>query len=243
MKIGIFGDSYCDKSRLTNKEPIVWYNFLKTEYGHDIDCFGEWGSSILFSAKLIKEHATKYDLVIWCVTTPGRFSFPNSSSDRAYNITTSWDECHTDDPDLAKKHQVCLDYLKYVFDWETENLVGESVVKHIQNLFGNIMVIPCFPPPLSAEFNLYKVCENEADVYFPGKKIHEIYEDYLDTRAGHLTLENHKILARLINDNLKPGVFQTSYDNFVKPTLPLDKIFKPKGFTLPNPLGYIPKLR
>jgi hypothetical protein len=88
------------------------------------------------------------------------------------------------------------------------------------------MIVPCFPPPLSANFNLYSVCEFETRCYFPGKQIHEVFKDYRDLRAGHLTLENHKILAELINDNLTPGVFQTGYDNFVKPTLPLEKIFQ-----------------
>lgn len=226
MKIGVFGDSYCDKVRVNEPVPVIWYNFLQKNYGHTVECFGEWGSSILFSAKLIEKYASNYDLVIWCVTTPGRFSFPDPSSDRSYHVTTAWDECRTTDPDLVKKHQVCLDYLKYVFDWETENLIGKSVVFRLQSQFSNLMIIPCFPPPLDAKFNLYTLCEQEARFYFPGKQLHEIYKDYRDTRPGHLTLKNHEILANLVNDNLKPGIFQTSYDNFVQPTLPLDQIFK-----------------
>lgn len=226
MKIGVFGDSYCDKARLNSDPPVVWHNFLKQDYGHTIECFGEFGSSILFSAQLIEQHAVNYDLVIWCLTTPGRFSFPGPTpEERSYHVTTSWDECHTKDIDLAKKHAVCVDYLKYVFDWKNESFVGKSIVSYIQSTFSNIMIIPCFPPPLSANFNLYGLCEREAQAFFPGKELHEIYKDYRDIRAGHLTLENHEILARLVNDSLTPGVFQTSYDNFVSPTIPLEKIF------------------
>ena len=226
MKIGVFGDSYCDKARLNSDPPVVWHNFLKRDYGHTIECFGEFGSSILFSAQLIEQHAVNYDLVIWCLTTPGRFSFPGPTpEERSYHVTTSWDECHTKDIDLAKKHAVCVDYLKYVFDWKNESFVGKSIVSYIQSTFSNIMIIPCFPPPLSANFNLYGLCEREAQAFFPGKELHEIYKDYRDIRAGHLTLENHEILARLVNDSLTPGVFQTSYDNFVSPTIPLEKIF------------------
>lgn len=227
MKIGVFGDSYCDKVRVNSIEPVVWYNFLQQDYGHTVDCFGEWGSSIVFSAKLIEQHAANYDLVIWCVTTPGRFSFPGPTPHlRSYHVTTSWDKCVTKDIDLIKKHEVCTDYLKYVFDWETENFVGRSIVSYIQTTFPNIMIIPCFPPPLSAKFNLYELCEREANFYLPGKELHEIYKDYRDRRAGHITSTNQEILGKLINDNLVPGVFQTSYDNFVDPTMPFEQVFE-----------------
>lgn len=249
MKIGVFGDSFCNKVRLNSPTPVVWYNFLQADYGHDIDCFGEPGSSILFSAKLIEQHAANYDLVIWCLTTPGRFSFPDPSKDISYHITTAWTECTTNDFDLAKKHEVCIDYLKYVFDWDTENFVGQAIVTYLQSKFSNIMIIPCFPPPLGATFNLYEVSQRETNfyfppakvyknpilnaisspgVYFPGKQLHTAYTDYHDGRVCHLTLENQTILGRLVNENLKPGVFQTSYDHFVDPTTPFDQAFIPR---------------
>jgi hypothetical protein len=142
------------------------------------------------------------------------------------HVTTAWDQCNFSDIEIQKKHSVCIDYLKYIFDWETENLVGRSLVSYFQSVHHNIMVIPCFSPPLSAKFNLYNLCEWEANFYFPGKNIPEIYKSYQDLRPGHITQENQKILAQLLNQNLKPGIFQTSYDNFVKPTLPFEKAFK-----------------
>lgn len=226
MKIGVFGDSYCDKLYTADDTDRIWYRFLKTNLDCELDCYGEGGSSILFSARLIEKHARDYDLVIWCLTTPGRFSFPtNSNHNRSYHVTTAWDAVITDDLDLIKKHQTCVDYLKYIFDWNTENFVGRSIVNYIQTQFSNIMIIPCFPAPLSAEFNLYKVCEQEANHYFPGLELHEIYKDYRDVRPGHITIDNHKILAELIQKDLKPGVFQTDYANFVKPSSPLDRVF------------------
>jgi hypothetical protein len=74
---------------------------------------------------------------------------------------------------------------------------------------------------------LYTLCEQEADYYFPGKTIPEIYQFYHDLRPGHITSENQKILAELINKNLSPGIFQASYDDFIKPTQPLHVTFKP----------------
>jgi len=223
----VFGDSYAEKGYAGELEPVIWYSLLEKEYGHTVDCFGESGSSILFSAKSIKQCARDYDLVIWCVTVPGRFSFLQQSKDHGYHIGTSMDKCDSTDPDLIKKHKVCVDYLKYAFDWEAEILVGESVVSYLQSQFSNIMIIPCFFPPLHHEFNLYELTQQETNHYFPEKTVQEVYKKYQDLRPGHITTENQKILAKLINDNLIPGVFQTTYDNFIKPTASFEQVFTP----------------
>jgi hypothetical protein len=238
MKIGIFGDSFCNKNRLNAPTPEIWYNFLQAEYGHDVDCFGEAGSSILFSAELIRQRAADYDLVIWCATTPGRFCFPASAEhtvwqSTAYHVTSNSDVCNVKDVDLANKHRAAVDYLKYIFEWPQESFVGQAIVSYLQTLFSNIMVIPCFPSPLEAKFNLYDLSQQEIDFYFPGKDCSEIFRNCYDMRIGHLTLDHHKILAQLVNNDLKPGIFQTSYDNFADPTIPYDDIFKPLSFILP----------
>lgn len=227
MKIGVFGDSFAEK--WYQKDNKIWYNFLQNEYGHTVESFGESGSSILFSAELIKKHAKNYDLAIWCVTTPGRISLPHAdhlNPDHSYHISTSNDRCFNPDREVAVKHQVCADYLKYIFNWESENLVSLALVKYIQQEHKNLLIISCFPPPLSAEFNLYEASQREANFYFPGMELSEIYKTHDDLRCGHISVENQKILAKLINDNLTPGVFHTSYDNFVKPPMPIEQLFK-----------------
>lgn len=227
MKIGVFGDSYADKRYVTSDVPCIWYNFLATDHNHSIDCFGESGSSILFSAELIVEKFKDYDLVIWCLTTPGRFSLPNKINGRNYHVTTAWDQCQSKDLEIIKKHSVCIDYLKYIFEWKTENFIGKALVHHVRDLCQNVMIMPCFPPPLDARFNLYNLCETEAQHYFPARTIPEIYKTYQDLRPGHITVENQKILAELVVQNLGPGVFETSYENFITPTQSIDQVFRP----------------
>lgn len=222
MKIGVFGDSYADKG-YQNYQGMIWYNFLKMN--HSVDCFGEAGSSILFSAELIHTKAKDYDLVIWCLTTPGRFSLPHRINDRNVHVTTAWDQCNYSDIEIQKKHAVCIDYLKYIFDWQTENFVGRAIVEYLCGQHKNIMIIPCFPPPLSSAFNLYDLCQWEAQFWFPGQTIPEIYKHHRDLRPGHISEINQKILADLIQQDLAPGVFQTSYDHFVAPTESFDQVF------------------
>ena len=221
MKIGVFGDSFADKT--WNRTNDIWWRQLATEYNHQVECFGECGSSILFSAMQIDSAAKKYDLVIWAVTTPGRFSLKDKTN--TLHITHSQHSCSSSDPYVQKQIDICKDYLSHVFDWEQENFVGQSIVHSLQEKYKNIMILPCFPAPLSATFNLYQLCEQEAQTYFPGKSISDIYADYQDLRPGHITFDNQCILAKLINDNLRPGVFQTSYLNFTKPSQSIDRCF------------------
>ena len=59
MKIGVFGDSFADK----NAEKI-WWQFLQN-YGHEVTCFGESGSSIVWSAKQIINAKNDFNFIIW----------------------------------------------------------------------------------------------------------------------------------------------------------------------------------
>jgi hypothetical protein len=225
MHIGVFGDSYAEKSFDQQGRPVIWYQFLKENYGHTIDCYGEGGSSIMFSARLIDQLADQYDLVIWCLTCPGRVSFV--CNDQNYHVSGSSDRNESDNQEIQKKRQVFKDYLKWVFDHNDENFIGRAIVADLTARHKNIMIIPCFPPPLGSEFNLWTVCEQEAQHYFPGKTIPEIYQKYNDQRPGHITSQNQEILADLINQNLQPGIFQTKYEHFVRPDQLFNHTFIP----------------
>lgn len=222
MKIGVFGDSYAEK-KFQQGPPMIWYQYLAQE-GHTIECWGESGSSIYFSAHQIYQKHKEYDLVIWCVTTPGRFSFKNNNGEW-HHVTTAWDQYQGTDIETAKKHSVCIDYLKWIFEWESSNFSERCVINQVAQEAANVLLIPCFPPPLSAEFNLYTLCEREAQHWFPNQTIPDIYRTYQDLRAGHISKDNQQILASLISKQLKPGVFKAEYEQFVTPTMQQHEVF------------------
>ena len=233
MKIGIFGDSFVEKKYFLNTGNCkTWYYLLKDLYEHEVDVYGESGSSIMFSAKLIEQYAAQYDLVIWALTIPGCCSFYSHSNKKNYHFSSSNTMYSVDDVDIAKKVKIFLDYSKYVVDEQDENFLYRALVSHLTTIHQNIMVLPCFPYPLQTTFdlynffNLYAVSVKEAQHYFPNKNMAEISQNYMDIRPGHLTDQNHKILSKLINDNLSPKIFQTDFKNFVTPTDPLEKVFQ-----------------
>jgi hypothetical protein len=53
-----------------------------------------------------------------------------------------------------------------------------------------------------------------------------VFEKYADLRPGHMTPENNKILAELINKNLTTGIFQTDINLFQTPLGPVEQHFK-----------------
>lgn len=222
MKIGIFGDSYCD-SKYTPAYPGWWQ--LLQQYSHDITCFGESSSSVLFSAKKIIEYGDKFDFIIWTVTTPFRIS--TEINNEYYHFTNSNE--HLDIDSAYFKHaQAARDYLHYLVNINEQVLVSKALVNYVESKFSNLMTIACFPDPLKVDFNLYNLCSWEAECYFPGKQLHELYKEISDIRTCHLSIDNNKILAKLVAENLRPGTFVTDYSNFTKPKEPLEYYFKRK---------------
>lgn len=227
MKIGVFGDSFAERLYNDPRSGLIWYNYLVTDHGHEVESYGEMGSSILFSADLIQKHAADYDLSIWCLTNTGRYSMPHREGGRTVHVTPMC-ECTSRDVEVIKKHSVWKDYLRWIYDLDTEIFVGRCIVQYLQTQYPNLMIIPCFVDPLHTSFNLFNVCEQEAQFYFPGRSVVDIYGDYVDLRPGHITAVNQKILAALINDALGPGLFQSSYEHFVPPQLPFDQVWSKK---------------
>lgn len=223
MKIGIFGDSYCEHRYVPAYNG--WWQLLR-EHGHDVTSYGESSSSILFSAQKIIEHGDKFDFLIWAVTTPFRISI---KLDQEYlHITGSNQNFGNVNVVHQNKAKAGCDYLQYLINHEEQCLTGKALVEYIRLKFPNLLTIACFPDPLNVEFNLYELCCREANTYFPGKQLHKLYEQFSDIRTCHLSIDNNKILSGLIAENLMPGTFTTNYTNFIDPKEPREFYFKSK---------------
>lgn len=226
MKIGIFGDSFAHK----DWKQRIWWRELAT-MGHDITSYGEGGSSILFSALHVDKYAENYDFNIWVVSAPGRISFVREHSDNFLHAiaparATTWTS-HTDFTPLEeRKLNAVKEWFVYLMDFEQETLIGESVARWLLAKHKNLMLVPGFSQPLSdTTFNLRAVSDWELTAYLSDSEIKKFYDNYIDQRAAHLSDENNKILAELINQNLNPGsIFQTEYSNFRIPTVPFNNI-------------------
>lgn len=195
MNIGVFGDSYADDSAGT------WIDQLRS-LGHSVGCFGVAGSSISYSARLLDQNC-KFDMLIWCLTTAGRFSFVDPETDEYIHAITDLSfakNSFKNRPGVLRQLIACQDYQKFVQNLSEEEFVYRYMVEGMMIKHKNLMIIPCFKSPLYLGFNLFDITNSQP-------------EDEKFT-PGHLTIENHNRLFSLIKNNLKPGYFTTSLDNF-----------------------------
>lgn len=214
MNIAIFGDSYAEKNRMSNQ--LSWFELLE-EHGHQVTSFGEGGSSVVYSASLIEQHSDKFDFLIWAVTNPPRLSIQIDEKPNVLHFTQGNSHSNNKFKSVETKNKINAveQYFKYLLDFQDQELIASALVNYMMTKHSNLMIIPCFHDPLRLDFNLFVLCEKEINYYFPNWDLVEFFETYRDMRRCHLSLENNKILADLIAKQLKPGIFQASYDDFV----------------------------
>jgi len=227
MNIGVFGDSFVAKHQYIEGKPTWWQN-LKKKYGHDVECFGEAGSSIDYSAQLILEKHKNYDFIIWCVSNPPRVTVRHRADFKDISVhVTGRHSMYYDNFEIQKKIKIAEEYLLKVYNYPDGNFVSKCVIKYVEEQVPNMLMIPCFPDPWveTIDFNLFDLCQQESNFYFPNVGLADIYDNYNDTRAGHFTFTTHAVLSDLIANNLTPGIFRADYSLFPTPTEPITDIF------------------
>ena len=230
MKIGIFGDSFVDGS-YGDKNSTAWWEYLEKEYGHNVDCFGEGGSSISYSAQLILEHYKNYDFIIWAVSNPPRITVRHRKNfkDVSLHITGrhAIPNISRFDLELQEKIKISEEYLVKVYDAHDGNFSSKCIIDYLKNTVPNLMLIPCFIDPWqdTINFNLFDLCQKETNFYFPGVELADLYDQYNDFRKGHLSRSTHKTLSKLIANNLTPGIFRADYTEFENPVELKSEIF------------------
>lgn len=226
MKIAVFGDSYSEKVSIPTQPS--WFELLE-EHGHQVTSFGSGGSSVLYSAMLLNKHAENFDFLIWAVTNPTRISVVIDESPYTLHFTDiGIHNPHHFKKETADKINAADDYFKHLMEFDEQDLIATALVQFMQSKYKNLMIIPCFLDPLRTDFNLFDLCAKEIDYYFPNVDYQEFFQNYTDLRRCHFSIENNRILSNIIAENLYPGVFQTSYDNFVNPSADKEFYFSKK---------------
>lgn len=220
MKIGVFGDSFCHDYDSLGNDNYSWYHILRS-YGHEVTTFGQSGSSLLWSARQIKQHQHNFDFIIWVVTDIHRISIELDEKPNVIHFTSpmskrdiKWLRLKLDSS--KDKINAANMWYKHLFDMDDNLLMSKGLIHLYSSLYDNLMMIPAFYENLYSSqmeidsFNLYNLCTKEAEHY--SSDVESLLR--FDARQCHLSIENNAILAKLINDDLNPGLFQTDYNNF-----------------------------
>ena len=168
------------------------------------------------------------------MTGPGRYTVTLEDGGHLHLNPNQQPESYTD---LERRtiSQAYRDFVRYVMDWKYVTLESRAVIGHVQQVCKNVMMVPCFAAPLwddsrsTPGFNLFEVSRRELQYYFPSTPTRTVLENHDDLRPAHLTDENNRMLACLINEHLGPGLFDPGYGEFdTAPKQPFDQCFRKK---------------
>lgn len=224
MKIAIYGDSF-GANPIGVKDyslyPYIkesWWEILATKY--NIKNFCEWSASLLFSLDQFISTHENYDKVIFLVTHPGRITVKDTTTYRHfvnYEYSTFWRKTAKEQGwnDLL---DAVLSYYKYIQNDNVEKLQHQSYLSHLKSVRKDIHLIPCFRHSFNTQFSLCDIFDKEQAYWNVKYDVNK-----LDIRKGHLTNNNHEILASIFEKTIQYNVFNPTIEMFKNPDLPKRK--------------------
>lgn len=227
MRIAVYGDSYAEKRH--SPDSGAWWRVLES-MGHEVTCFAESSSSLIWSARILEKHATKFDFNIWCTTAIGRYS-TRLTDGTWFHLSSGVlvDDLLRQEQDKEKifKLQIFSQFIDHFYNVEDDDLISRSLVESFLIRFDNLMIVPGFNIPDITDFHLSDISAIEENHLFPEyvNSTRSIHKDYRDARVCHMSKQNNRILAELIDSNLRRGIFKTDISNF---QLPTENLFEKK---------------
>lgn len=219
MKVGIYGDSFGaspiqDYTKYNYIGP-AWWEILEKKY--IITNYCEWSASLLYSTSLFLDTYDKHDKIIFLVTHPGRITA--EGKDRFYHFVNY--EYSTFFKKRSKKENwedlltAVLYYYKHLANDKFNLIQHFSYLELIKSVQKDVYFIPCFENSLkNFNFCLCDIFNKEQEFW----KINYSFKN-LDIRKGHLSNENHIILAEKIDKYLETKIFDFNINQFTNPIL------------------------
>jgi hypothetical protein len=220
MKVGIFGDSFCDtydKCYKVDYKEYHWAYILSKMMGAtEVDFCAEEGSSFYYTYKNVLKFGKKYDKIIVCVTSSERYPV-KIVANHLIQPDGEWVPTTASIPkDLDKTTK---DYITGWFlatDEDFINDIQEAFIKNLENTFNNIIFIPNFGNSFFADrllrgnfwdsnqWNLHQYHDFFRRLI--NKKYDQSYElNGPDKMLCHLPTEWHPHLAKMIYNHIILG--------------------------------------
>ena len=204
-KIAVYGDSFAKcNSEIALKDVVTWTDLLNNNF--ILDNYGQSGSSLYYSyCRFIDTHS-KYEQIIFISTSAGRLEVFNSDNQIIYISNLQSAEYHLKSLDTINRPyvQAALDYFKYIFNYQKENLIHKLILAEIRKTRPDAFIYKAFPYDKN-QFTLSDISKLERSAW---ECLDGIYDPLLDKRRSHLTQSNHfKVYQHIYQDltiNLKP---------------------------------------
>ena len=216
MKIGIFGDSFGDKSRVPETSTSkAWTTYIAEEFDIDNHCVS--GSSFYYSAKLFLKTHHLYDKIIFLVTDLGRLEVPPNFG---INIKQSTISSITHATEMAEEtgniiYKVAADYFFYFSDLDKEGFFQYAAIDKLRSIRKeNILFLPCFFYSVDEQDRknneLFRIASLDET-----NSISEKSGRIDDTRHCHFNDQNNIIFANNIKNWILNGVWNFNINDYV----------------------------
>lgn len=218
MRLGIFGDSF-SASDDPRSWPIQLMKSLKCDEYHN---YSKSGTSLYYSYKLFLDHYKKYDIIIFTVTDPLRYTKPfiiNNETNYICNVYMI--------------HRILVKYKA----WFKHNIIEQNKIKRLENWFlfqdqdytedmhglmlsriyelaPTTIFLPCFNQsfvgtdrltfPHTATHNLYDYCKKQGQAVGVNKLNNYKFQQ-TSNLICHLSEEYNQAICNMIYKSLQTG--------------------------------------
>jgi hypothetical protein len=217
MIVGIFGDSFGEPL-----SKLSWTHILKNKYLFDVKNYALACTTAFWSYCKLQKHINEVDTVIFVLTEANRLYHPDNDYLSVCTLNTVRRQLNNNSiSDSAREiYKAAEQYHLYLTDPYFNQFVQDQLIKEItllsQQHNKRLIIIPAFRSgiPYQTIFQdpLYDITRKE--IYTNFKDTIYRYE-ILDQRANHLSKENNKQLASLINKLINNNIEKITLDDFI----------------------------
>lgn len=204
MTLAIFGDSYAD----TGVDPRRSWPCLLSGM---VNNYSLSGSSLYYSYTQFLEHHHRYDKIVFLITAWGRY---HTQWGPVSGLRGVEDQIEHSRGHRRRVFESLRDHIIYSQNDQELRCYHQLMIKHIQTLRPDSLMIPCFDPQVSlfeSRLDLYSVSLIDQQLW------HIDMDRVKDLRCCHINDENNRILAQGIDQWAQSGQFTLTLKDFVQP--------------------------
>jgi hypothetical protein len=217
MTLGLYGDSYGVKNSNSHK---LWADILVEKLDTTYTNYSKNASSLFYSYNQFIKTNAKYDIVIFLVTLPYRYTKSivlEATGDKEHHIsgTHNIDQWFRLNKELTNADCELLNSLRswfWLMDDKFYELAQRFIVEDIVVQRPDVVIMPCFEQSLTAEqYNKFGLTRNEHFYRLNelqcrsfGMPVEQCirYRENTEIMNGHLTPEFNEIVGNLVYNRI-----------------------------------------
>jgi len=235
MKIAVYGDSF-GGINLTNipgdneDRGKSWVQVLSEKY--NVTNFSAGGTSLFYSYEIFLQQNKNFDYNIFLITEPNRLTLNNVDNEHFKHFNLAMLDVFskvTENSNTGNDKKVIdalLGYYSYIHNQKYIDICHALMVNSIININQNSLIIPCFPTSIPGNTSLVEITDYELldQILYLKDKGYRMWKlidnkwTFADYRKCHLSEENNRILANIIDNSItnKTNILDIKLNDYQK---------------------------